>query len=95
MTKKSFNQDVSYHNYGKRNGKIALFYDWQTGDYEKGERWRGYKWMVYCRKENATKKELMDIFYQWVNGIIDNLPYYIDYKFAITDDNRFKVPITL
>ena len=95
MTKKTFNQEVSYHNYGKRDGKIALYYDWQGGDFQKNEHWRGFKYMVYCHKCDATKKELMDIFYQWVNGIINNVPWWVNYKFATTDNDRFKVAICL
>lgn len=91
MTKKSFIEDVDYHKYGK---KTVLFYDWKNGDSTKGEHFRGFKYMVWVHKENATKKELMDIFYQWVNGLIDQVPYYVGYKFANTDDQRFKIPIS-
>jgi hypothetical protein len=90
MTKKQFSNEVSFHNYGKRDGKIALYYDYKSYDGV-----HGYKYMVYSHKSNATKKELLDIFYQWVNGLIDQVPYYIGYKYAINDTDRFKVKLTL
>lgn len=91
MTKKSFIQEVDCHNYGSK--KTALFYDWKSGDFNKGEHYRGFKFMVWANKGYATKKELMDILYQWVNSTISQPPYYVGYKFADTDNDRFKVPV--
>ena len=47
------------------------------------------------RKVNlVAKKELFDEFYEWViNGV--ELPYYVQYKYAKDDTERFKVPLSL
>lgn len=97
MTKKSFVEQVVYHNYvgGQYRGYNAFYYDYAQGNFDKGEHWRGYKYLVYSRKENATKKDLLDIFYQFINKEIENFPYYVIYKIAETDKNRFKIQLSL
>ena len=97
MTKKSFKEQVDYHNYvgGQTRGFHAFYFDYAQGNFDKGERWRGFKYLVYCRKEAATKKELFDIFYQFINQEIENFPYYVIYKIAETDEKRFKIQISL
>jgi hypothetical protein len=97
MTKKTFKEEVDYHNYvgGRSRGYHAFYFDYATGDFDKGEHWRGFKYLVYCRKENATKTELFNIFYQFINGEIENFPHYVIYKIAATDNERFKIQLVL
>ena len=54
----------------------------------------GFKFGVAANTQNCTKKELVDILYNWVTKA-EQPPYYVRYKFAETDQKRFKVPITL
>lgn len=97
MTKKSFKEEVDYHNYvgGNTKGFHAFYHDYAQGDFEKGEHWRGFKYLVYCRKEVATKKELFDIFYRFIKGEIENFPYYVIYKIANNDNERFKIKLSI
>jgi len=91
MTKKNFKELADYHNYvgGNYKGFHAFYFD-----YARGENFQGYKYLVYCRKELATKKELFDIFYEFINSGI-SFPYYVIYKITQTDQDRFKVKISL
>lgn len=92
MTKKTFKELADYHNYcvGTGRGFHAFYYD-----YAVGENFRGYKWRFYCRKETSTKKELFDAIFDYINGNVTSLPYYIDVKEAETDLLRFKVSLGL
>jgi hypothetical protein len=90
MTKKEFREKCSFHTYGKGGGRSnAIFYDWQNGN---GYKWLGFKFMVKSNVRNIRKQDLFDILYDWVN---DNIhpPYYVTYKYAETDEERFKVPL--
>ena len=96
MTKKDFKQECSFHQYGRgMNKKNAIFFNWKDGyvNYDKDNRFRGYKYMVWSNVQRYKKKELFDILYLWVNNImyVPECPY----RFAETDVNRFKIPISL
>jgi hypothetical protein len=99
MNKKQFKADVHHTLYTGYNGhKIrinALFFDWQeVEDISTGRTYRGFKYMVWGNVKDLTKAELLDAMYQWIeNGT--SLPWYIDYKFAQTDAERFKTPLSL
>jgi hypothetical protein len=93
VTKKSFKDKCDFHVYrgydGRKRRINAIFYDWQetpTG--------RGFKCGVAMSTENGTKAELFEAFYQWVCNSME-LPWYIRYKYAISDGSRFKCPIGL
>lgn len=90
MTKKEFKERCSFHEYGR--GKIkrnAIYFDWKSDFDNKAV---GFKFMVKARVENCLKSELFDILYKWVNGI-EPVPWYAEYKYAMTDQQRFKVSI--
>jgi hypothetical protein len=89
MTKKAFIELASYHQYGKRNerGFIALFFDWMRGDDGVG-----YKYCVYARALNSTKKELIDALYNAITKDEDT-PWYVQTIIAQENKQRFKVPI--
>jgi hypothetical protein len=98
MTKKDFREMASFHDYGGRKaGSLkAIFYDWKEGDYtENGinKSFRGFKFCVFARSENATKKELENVLFDFINGVIEDSPWYIQLIVAETDAQRFKVPI--
>jgi len=99
MTKKEFKAGCNEQTYTGWNGhKIrinAFFFGWLSGeDMATGKRFAGYKYMVSTNVKNISKAKLFDLFYKWVeNG--ENLPYYVDYKFAQFDIDRFKVSLSI
>jgi len=90
MTKKEFSELADYHQYkgaGRDKGDLnALFFNWMTG--------MGFKYCVYARACNATKKELVDTLYNFITGNIQDTPWYIQLVVAPSDEQRFKVPIS-
>ena len=90
MTKKDFKEKCSFHEYGKgKKKRNAIYFDW-SNDYENNS--LGFKYMVKTDVENSSKTELFNYLYQWVTKMIV-LPWWIEYRFAMTDDKRFKVSI--
>ena len=73
----------------------AFFFDFKQGTTADGKYFGGYKFMVSTDIKNYKKAELLDFFYQWVTEKIPQPNYYIKYKYAETDEKRFKVPIGL
>ena len=90
MTKKEFIERSSYHVYGRRNdsGVVALFYDWKVTD-----EGRGFKYCVYARALNSTKKDLTNTLYDFVSGKIEDTDWWIQLVVTQNDSQRFKVPI--
>lgn len=84
MTKKEFKERCSFHEYGRgKNKRNAIYYDY-TRD--------GFKYMVKTNIENAKKNELFNILYNWV--IKEEIPdWWVEYKYAATDNDRFKVAL--
>ena len=90
MTKKDFKEKCSFHEYGKgKEKRNAIYYDW-SNDYENNS--LGFKYMVKADVENSSKAELFNILYEWVIKMI-MLPWWVTYRFAETEQNRFKVSI--
>lgn len=91
MSKKEFKSRCSFHVYGQKRTKLnAIYFDWKC---EPSENAVGYKYMVKATTANCSKKELFDMFYDWVMKEV-SLPYYVDYRYAMSEDQRFKVKIT-
>ena len=93
ITKKQFKEDCSSTVYSGDGCRLnAIFYDYQ--DY----RW---KYMVWANVKDMTKKELFNEFYAWLaenEGKEPNLkgmPWYVNLRYAPTDEKRFKIPISL
>lgn len=90
ITKKAFKElcDTN-HVYGRGKQRInTVYFDWQeTPD------GRGFKYGVASSVENCTKAELLDIAYDWII-CQKHVPYYVFSKYAHTDAQRFKVPIS-
>jgi hypothetical protein len=88
MTKKQFKTEVSFHQYGKKRIRLnAIYWGWDTVGTGVG-----YKYMVKGTSDWCSKKELFDAMYEWIfNEVV--LPWYIDYRYADTEEKRFKVKI--
>ena len=98
MTKNQFKADSNEQTYSGWNGKKikinAFFFGWESGeDISTGRRFAGYKYMVSGNIKDINKADLFKAFYAWVINQ-ENLPWYINYKFATTDAERFKVPLS-
>lgn len=90
MSFKEFKSRVRYDKYSNsRSTTHVFFFDWK----EIGQD-RGFKFAVAAETKNATKAETLNQFHRWVCKNI-NLDYYIRYKFAATDADRFKTPLSL
>lgn len=93
MTKKAFKERCSFHTYTGWNGRRikhnVIYFDWQNT--EKGN---GFKYAVAMNIVDGTKAELFEAMYKWVCESIA-LPWYIRYKCAVNDENRFKAGLSL
>lgn len=88
MTKKEFKETCSFHQYGYgRNKRNAIYFDWQEGN-----NFRGYKYMMKTSVEFMTKQQLFNHMYEWVNGNVQP-EWYVQYKIAHTNTERFKVSL--
>ena len=91
MTKKDFKEKCSFHQYGRgRNKRNAIYYDWKIDLKNDAV---GYKFMVKSTVEDAKLNELFNVLYDWVINEVD-VPYWIQYKFADTEQKRFKVSLS-
>lgn len=99
MNKKQFKAEVTDQTYVGFNGKKvkinAFFFGYAQGeDISTGKTFRGYKYMVSGNVKDLNKAELLDAMYAWIeNGT--NLPWFINYKYAATDAQRFRVSLSL
>ena len=89
MNKTEFKKKVRFEiycrTYPNRTRINALFFD-QTSN--------GFKYMVACEHKTLTKKKLLDVFYNWIVKE-ENPPYFVHYKYAILDQDRFKISLSL
>jgi len=92
-TKKDFKERCSFHVYGRgKNKRNAIYFDWQnSGTYGK-DSWNGYKFMVKTEVKNCKKDELFNHLYNWVTKEQQPI-WYIQYRYASTDNDRFKVSL--
>ena len=91
MTKKEFKERASVHHYGKRTrgGILAIFFDWKSS-----ENAHGFKYCIFARMENATQIELLNILKDFIEGRIEDTPWWIQLIIAPTEEQRFKVPLS-
>jgi len=94
MTKKQF-KEMCYDNVYTGGGRRinAFHFDHKAGEID-NRTYRGYKYRVSADTKDMTKKELFQAFYDWIYKEIE-LPWYVDYKFAETDEKRFKVSLSI
>jgi len=91
MTKKEFKDLCSFHEYGKgQNKRNAIYYDWKSDFDNKAV---GFRFMVKTSIQNALKSELFNELYDWVHGKIQQPSYWVLYRYAATEQDRFKVSI--
>jgi hypothetical protein len=86
VTKKEFKECSQHTVYSGRGIRInAFFYGYDF------YRW---KYMVWSPVELSTKKELFDMFYEWV---INHKPLedHVRYRMAKNNTQMFKIPISL
>lgn len=91
MTKKEFKELVSVHKYGRGrnpNNLTAIFFDWKTNN-----EGNGFKYCVFARNVNAKRDELINMLYDFINGDIPDVPWYVQLIMAMSDKQRFKVPL--
>jgi len=93
VSKKEFKELCSFHTYTGWNGHRikfnAIYFDWK--DTEEG---RGFKYAVAMNIKDGTKAELFAELYKWVCECVA-LPWYIRYKCAVEDKQRFKPGLSL
>lgn len=93
ITKKEFKERCSFHLYTgvgyNRTKTNAIFFDWQQNDDG-----RGFKYGVAADRENCTKADLFKHLFDWVVNDVE-LPYFVRYRFAQTNTQRFKTPLSL
>ena len=99
ITKKEFKEMCLSHTYTGWNGVSirinSIFFGYKQGTLPNGKYFGGYQFMVSTNVKNYKKAELLNIFYQWVTGKIEQPNYYIKYKYVETDEERFKIPLSL
>ena len=91
MTRKDFKEMVSIHNYGSARNPdcfTAIFFDWKTND-----EGNGYKYCVFARNSNAKRDELLKMLQDFIAGKIEDVPWNIQLIIAMTDEQRFKIPL--
>jgi hypothetical protein len=96
MTKKDFKTKVNVQKYGRgrdENNVYAIFFDWKSGDKD-GKYFGGFKFCIFARACNATKVELFNMLYDFVTGKIEDTPWYVQLIIAMTDEQRFKIPLS-
>ena len=93
ITKKEFKEQchyTSYKGYGVRYNAFLFGYKDST-----------WKYMVWANTMDMTKTALFDTFYNWIKENegkepnLESLPFYVNVRYAPTDEKRFKVPIHL
>jgi nicotinamide mononucleotide adenylyltransferase len=95
ITKKAFRERCDFHTYTGSGSKTkVIYYDWQTFEHTDMERRTGFKYAVREGREKLKAIELFNILYDWVVNEVQP-PYYVGYKYAPTDKDRFKVPLSL
>jgi hypothetical protein len=97
MTKKEFKElavDQTFTGWNGHRIKVNAFYfDFKQGSIN-GKYFGGYKYMIYADVKNCKKADLLDWFYRWVIKE-ENLPPHVLYKYAMTDEARFKLSLSI
>jgi len=90
MTKKAFKERCSFHEYGSgRQKRNAIYFDWKSDVKNNAV---GFKFMVKANIVDCKRNELFNAMYDWVTKSIQP-DWFIQYRFAETDDKRFKVSL--
>jgi len=85
MTQKDFKETCNIAEYGKGiNKRNAIYFDRNT---------QGYKYMVKCGVDVMKRAELLKLAYTWFTEGVVHIPYNVKYRFAESDNDRFKVSL--
>jgi hypothetical protein len=96
MTKQEFKQECDVHVYTGSGKRInAIYFDWKQGTDADGNRYQGFKYMVYADTKDMLRTELYNELWQWVTEQIQQPSYMVQSRYAVTDTKRFKVPLSL
>ena len=97
MTKKQFKSECREQTFtgwdGHRIKVNAFSFDFKVVTID-NIHYAGFKYMVYADVKNCSKADLLNWFYKWVIKE-ENLPPHILYKYASTDDKRFKLSLSI
>jgi len=103
MTKKEFKEICNCQVYTGRGRNFiqikinALYFDFKQGT-NKDRYFGGYKYRISANVKDMPKAELFNLAYELWTGkksIKYDLPWYVDCKNAETDDQRFKIQLSL
>lgn len=91
LTKKEFKERCYFTEYGRGDSKQnAIFFGYKQ---DENSHFLGYKYMVKSSPYQFTKKELFDMLYDWV--MKEKQPHWlVTIRYARTDADRFKVPVS-
>lgn len=96
MTKQQFKSECDFHVYTGGGNRInAIYFDWKSGTTDDGQRYNGFKYMVYADTKDMLRKDLFNELWQWVTEQIQQPSYMVQYRYAVTDAKRFKVPLSI
>jgi len=97
ITKKQFKEVIRFEEYtgrlfsGKKVKAYVVYYDWRT-DFTGDKNIVGYKYAI--GGVSVKKNDLINVAYNWIINGDQQVPFEIQYKFARTDEYRFKVPLS-
>lgn len=94
ITKKAFKEHSDIHSYGPGHGSFkVLYFDRESGYTNEGY-FAGYKYAIGA--QGITKSDLINLAYKRIvlNEVVSHSAW-LGHRVAITDNNRFKVPISL
>jgi type IV secretory pathway VirB6-like protein len=99
ITKKEFKNECRSETYtgwsGHRVRKNAFYFGYKSGEIN-GKYFGGYKYMVAADYKDCSKADLLNLLYNWVTGKLETaLPYYVKHRFAATDEERFKISLSI
>jgi len=91
MTKKRVKTESNQQTYVGWNGHRirinAFFFDYKQGC--------GYKYMLAANVNDMSKADLFNLFYDWVSGKTEKLPWFVKSRIAETDEKRFKISLSM
>ena len=95
ITKKEFKERCGFHRFVATDRILnAIYFDWKSERTATGFI-VGYKYMVKAYTRECSKAELLNQLYLWVNDSNWTPPYFLDIKYAETDEQRFKPPVSM
>ena len=91
MTRKEFKELANVQNYGNKRDPdclTAIFFEWKSND-----EGNGFKYCIFARNCNAKRDELLKMLQDFIAGKIEDIPWYVQLIMAMSDKQRFKIPL--